>query len=142
MHVYLAAPYAARDRVRQFAAGLVVSVGGFECTSTWLVEPYEINAGTVGAASSLTDDEAGACALTDLVDIDRSDALVVFTAGFLNVDGGSGGRHVETGYALQRGLPVLVIGEPENIFHRLPFVTCVNDWIDAISVLQRMAGVE
>lgn len=39
-----------------------------------------------------------------------------------------GGRHVEYGIALARGIPVIVVGYRENIFHWLPDVQFVETW--------------
>ena len=48
MHVYLAAPYASRDQLRDYAAQLTRI--GFTVTSSWLKESHEINEGTINAA--------------------------------------------------------------------------------------------
>jgi len=57
----------------------------------------------------------------DLEDVARSNGLLFFaedsSAGYL-----TGGRHVELGYALGRGLWIWVIGDRENVFHHLPRV--------------------
>ncbi len=118
VRVYLAAPYAAREQVRLIAAGL--RRGGYEITSRWLDETHEITDGTTGAAAELTDQQVSQHAYDDLLDIDIADVLVAFTGASLSVaNAGSGGRHVETGYALAKGLPIIVVGPPENVFHRL-----------------------
>lgn len=131
MKIYLAAPYAARERVKDYAAELTRV--GFTVTSSWLDEKHDIKPETVGAATGLNDAQASTHVETDLRDIDRSDLLVLFTERAVGVDGSSGGRHVETGYALAIGYPVLVVGEPENIFHRSTRrVTCVPDWHEAV----------
>lgn len=131
MRVYLAAPYASRATVKEYAAQLTRI--GFTVTSSWLEETHEINSGTTGAATELSDAEVATHAATDLRDIDKSDLLVAITAASVKTDGGSGGRHVETGYALAKGLPVVVVGAPENVFHRLP-TKCqvVPDWPEAV----------
>lgn len=133
--VYLAAPYGARERIRRYATEL--EAAGFVVTSTWLRETHEINAGTQGAATSLPDDTVAAHAEADMADIDQSDALVLFTAKHLGIEGG-GGRHIETGYALARHLPVVVVGEPENVFHRLgaPRVTLAGNLTGVIAALR------
>lgn len=135
MKAYLAAPYAARDIVREYADELR-SIG-YTITSSWLDEKHEINSGTTGAATSLDDAQVAAHAHQDLIDIHKADVVVLFTAAaFAHLDGGtstSGGRHVETGYAIALDLPVLVVGEPENVFHRLgASVQLVSDWHAAV----------
>lgn len=145
MRGYLAAPYAARELVAEYAHELVAC--GIDVTASWLDETHEINAGTLGAAPALTGAEVARHAATDLDDIGRCDVVVLFTAGSLGFDPSevaSGGRHVETGYALAKGIPVLVVGEPENVFHRLghlapqpgvPWVEQVGTWMDAMGEL-------
>lgn len=130
MKVYLAAPYAVRDTVKQLAAEL--QRVGFTVTSSWLDETHDIKPGTEGAAVDLNDAQVAAHARQDFADIDKAGQFVLFTAKACGAEGG-GGRHVETGYALARGIPVIIIGEPENVFHRLGAnVTVVPNWHDAV----------
>lgn len=130
MKVYLAAPYASRETVAGYAAELTRI--GFTVTSSWLGETHDINPTTTGAATGLPDKEADSHAKTDLRDIAKSDLFVLLTEKSVDVDGSSGGRHVETGYALAKGLPVIVVGDAENIFHRLTYVTRVPEWHEAV----------
>lgn len=130
MKIYLAAPYAVRDTVKQLAAELWRV--GFVVTSSWLDETHDIKPGTEGAATDLDDAQVAQHARQDFADIDKSDLFVLWTAEACGAEGG-GGRHVETGYALARGIPVVVIGEPENVFHRLDAgVTTVSGWHEAV----------
>lgn len=131
MKVYLAAPYGARDTIRDYAAQLHRI--GFEVTSTWLNEQHEINAGTQHAAAALSDDQVSGHAYDDLRDVQRSHLFVLFTAAAVGVEGG-GGRHIETGYFIANcgTAHVIVVGEPENIFHRMATVTAVPDWHEAV----------
>jgi hypothetical protein len=138
MKVYLAAPYAARDRVRGYAKDL--RVAGFTCVSSWVDEDIEITPATTGAASGLDDATVSAHAQDDLEDIATCDALVLFTAaavGLTPTIHHSGGRHVETGYALGRGKRVVVVGPPENVFHRIASgaVVLAPTWLRAIGAL-------
>lgn len=147
MRAYLAAPYAAREQVFHYARDLVRL--DFDVTASWIEELHEINDGTIGAAKDLHPEEVARHALTDLDDIERCDLLVVFTGNFIEGFGydaallHSGGRHVETGYALAKGKPVFVVGEPENVFHRLPQVTVVGSWMELLGALaeHRDAGI-
>jgi nucleoside 2-deoxyribosyltransferase len=60
-------------------------------------------------------------AVLDLGDVDRADAVVLYTEPYgMAVPGG--GRHVEFGYGLGRGKRVVVVGPLENIFHWHPEV--------------------
>lgn len=135
MKIYLAGPYAARTTLAGYAEELR-SIG-ITVTSTWLDETHDINAGTEGAATALTDSQVALHAATDIDDVRRSDILVLFTAASVGCEGG-GGRHVETGIAIALHKPVLIIGEPENVFHRLgnPVFT-VPDWHAAVLDLAR-----
>ncbi|WP_067434125.1 hypothetical protein [Nocardioides jensenii] len=133
MKVYLAAPYAARATIATYAEELERI--GFTIISSWLEETHDINPGTTDAATSLDDDTVAGHARDDLADIVSSDLLVLFTGKAVGIpDAGSGGRHVETGYfmALHGQAHVIIVGEPENIFHRLNGVTRVPDWHEAV----------
>lgn len=136
MRVYLAAPYPSRDVLREYANDLFHI--GFQVTSSWLLEEHEISPGTSGAAVDLPDDQVDKHALDDMADIDRSELLVLFTENVVQGPSG-GGRHVETGYALAKGMPIIVVGDPENVFHRLQDgrVVRVADWHDAVLELSR-----
>ena len=134
MKIYLAAPYATRPQVKARATELTRI--GYTVTSRWLNEKHAVNDATVGAAPALTDQQAAGAAAGDLIDIKSADLLVVFTPralGYPRDCGNSGGRHVETGYALALGKPVLLVGDPENIFHRCGSkVDVVPDWHQAL----------
>ena len=141
MRVYLAAPYAARALIFEYARDLCRL--DLDVTASWINEEHEINDGTTGAATALSDEEVARHAATDLDDIDRCDVLVLFTSASVGFpEAKSGGRHVEFGYALAKGKPVIVVGEPENVFHRLGgLVTFAGDvevvlnWMAAIGAL-------
>jgi hypothetical protein len=126
MKLYLAAPYAARDVVGKLVWYFENS--GHEIVTRWLQGTREIQAGVLGASPDSSDDDVQRHARMDLQDILTADALVHFTASYLVHEdptlGGhgeklhTGGRQVETGFALAQGTPVIVIGEPENVFQR------------------------
>lgn len=145
MKVYLAAPYGARSQVREFANQLTRI--GFIVTSSWLEEMHEINAGTVGAAAAVKQDDVAAHARADLADIDRSDLLVLIAESVAELAGGtatSGGRHFESGYAVAQGKPMLVVGDPENVFHRYGRICMVvPSWDEAvIELAHRLVDLE
>lgn len=54
----------------------------------------------------------------DFQDLDRADLLILCTG--YRTDVNPGGKHVETGYALGKQKPVLLLGEPENLMLNLP----------------------
>lgn len=57
-------------------------------------------------------------ARVDLADIEAADAVIAYSPRE-NFRTGRGGRHVELGYALARGMRVILVGERENVFHWL-----------------------
>lgn len=140
--VYLAGPYAARDRLNAFAADLRSML--VEVTASWLDETHDITPGTVDAATDLPDADVAKHASDDLNDIGNADLLVLITAAVAGVPNAtSGGRHVETGFALAMPIPVLVVGEPENVFHRLGAdqgVFIAKDWRDALRKIATHEG--
>lgn len=129
--VYLAGPYAARDRLAEY--GEQLTRVGYILKARWLTRDAETQ--PEGAATEAPLDDRRRWASEDLEDITRADMLVAFTAAAVDLPPGfgtSGGRHVETGYALGIGRPVVLVGEPENVFHWLPRVTRVPDWHEAL----------
>jgi nucleoside 2-deoxyribosyltransferase len=106
--LYFAASFADTENRRALAKLVEGMSGGYyEVTSSWLNEP------PIKAESEHADWEKRARANEDQLDIDRSDAVVVFTA----TDSTSGGLHWETGYAVGRGIPVYLVGPKRNVFH-------------------------
>ncbi len=132
--VYLAGPYAARARLNGFAGDLRTML--VDVTASWLDETHDIAPGTVDAATDLSDAEVARHAVTDIEDIANADLLILITADVAGVPAAtSGGRHVETGVAIASGIPVLVVGQPENVFHRLGAaeqVYLADDWEHAL----------
>jgi nucleoside 2-deoxyribosyltransferase len=143
LKVYLAAPYVARDALRQYADELRLI--GMVCTSSWLTEDVEIKQGTIGATVEQTEDQVQGHCKKDFADIDRANVLVVFTGEVVRTSMAlpdpmlssqlhTGGRHVETGYALAKYKPVIVIGPAENVFHRGACIRATN-WHCAVLAL-------
>lgn len=110
--VYLAAPYGAMQRMRDWKVKL--EERGHVITSRW------INGNEEGM--TLAD-----AAQIDLDDVNAADAVVSFALAKGTAFTG-GGRHVEFGYGLARGkLMVVVAPNQENIFHHLECVLLVPD---------------
>jgi nucleoside 2-deoxyribosyltransferase len=98
---YITAPYPIRADAK--AAMLVLADAGIGCTARWITQ----------------DDSAQlshAWAQADLDDVRAADVLVALNPPeFANA--GTGGRHVELGYALALGKALYLVGERTNIFH-------------------------
>lgn len=133
MKIYLAGAYATRDALKQVAQRFEVE--GHDITSRWLEATHDILPGTVGAALDHDDELVSRRAQEDFEDIGSASALVVFVPGPGVLQGNTGGRHVETGYALALGKRVVVVGVAENIFHRA-FCTVVPDLRAALEALK------
>lgn len=106
--VYLAGRYDRRRELEAYAAQLP---GGWYSTARWLTGAHE---------GSIDPERLRLCAQEDLEDIRKSDVIVVFTEDPLTTGYTSGGRHVETGYAIGMGLPIILVGPVENVFHLIP----------------------
>lgn len=129
MKVYLASQYCTKDQISKYAAEL--RENGIEVTSSWLEEPHSPNT----QMSELSPEQHTFYALNDLNDVDRSDMLVFFSVD-PSIAAKRGGRHVEFGYAIKAGLPILVVGPKENIFHYLPNINHVAEWKNALTYLK------
>ena len=125
MKIYLAAPYAARDILKEHVP--LFEYHGHEITCGWLKGTRPLGESSYGISEVSTQEEVEAHAQMDLEDVEQADVVVLYTAGYVAEIGGldpvahnltSGGRHVEVGYALAKGKPVIVIGPLENIFQR------------------------
>ena len=122
--VYMAARFERRAELNEYRLDL--KRAGIEVTSHWLtVNPP-------APVHELTDDDWRTLALTDIEDIRRADAFVLFAEGARD---GGGGRHTEFGMALAWEKRMIVVGDAEHLFHRMPDVTVVDDWTAAQSLL-------
>ena len=123
MTVYIAAP----GELISDAAGLrsALALEGIKCSARWIDD---------GVA-----DDSHTAAQGDLDDIDAADVLVA-----LNPEdwrrSGTGGRHVEFGYAVAKGKTIVLVGARTNVFHRLSYVIHVHDLSQAGSVLSRLSA--
>ena len=108
MKVYIAAPWELREEAK--ALGDRLTAADIEITARWLTEPdgqSEVDAAAI-----------------DLVDIDRSSAIVLLNPAGWEVKG-TGGRHFECGYAYARDLPIFILGTRSNVFHHT--LHCVSE---------------
>lgn len=99
MKIYIAAPYPYLEEADAVAQHLRSK--GHIITSRWLKTVSDL-------------DNAGA--RMDLEDIDAADVFLALNPpGWANI--GTGGRHVELGYALAKGKKIILAGERTNVFH-------------------------
>jgi hypothetical protein len=132
--VYFAARYSRLEELNSYRGELEAL--GIEVTSRWLRTQRR------GSNANYSEDEWRDLALIDQEDVLAADVMLFFAEE--PGDGGNGGRHVELGMALALGKDVVLVGRRENIFHRLPEVTVVENWPEALRLLaQRLdaAGV-
>ena len=131
--VYLAAAYSSRDVLR---AKYLPTLD--DCTSTWLTETHEITKESLRDAPAMTEQYVFDHVQMDIRDVKRSDVFVAITDDWLRSQHilaiSGGGRHVEMGVAMSLGIPVLVLGEPENIFQRVWH--SVATWEELLTTLQ------
>jgi nucleoside 2-deoxyribosyltransferase len=124
MKFYLSAKYVRNSEMRGYRSQLEQL--GHTITSRWIDchegrYPIPFNPHTV-------DDHLEDCAKLandDLMDIQAADIVIAFTDV---ASGGTGGRHIEFGYALAYEIPVVVVGPRENVFHALPEIEWYPDW--------------
>lgn len=124
MQIYLAARYSRRAEMQQIARALEQL--GHLVTARWVS----------GAHDTCEDTKS---ALEDLEDIHAADMLVAFTEQPGVAGRARGGRHVEYGYALARGLRIVVVGPRENVFHHVPGVEVLPSVAQLIALLRREA---
>jgi nucleoside 2-deoxyribosyltransferase len=117
--VYLAAPYPCLDDA--LIVAMAFKSRGIGITSRWLYESAELN---------------GLWARNDLADVARADVVVILNPPEWR-ELGTGGRHVELGFAIALWKPIVLIGAASNIFHRLPEVHIVPAVTDAITEILR-----
>lgn len=127
MKVYLSARYGRMHELAAYAAQLAAL--GITCTSTWL--------------TGSTFENSTENALTDVHDIYDADAFVTFSEEPVEFSDKSfasrGGRHVEFGVAYETGIPMLVVGPRENVFHLLDGVEQFDAWEAALERVQELA---
>ncbi len=106
MKIYLAGRYHRREELLKLSEDYIKD--GHEITSKWLA----------GAEEGMTYTDI---ATMDLEDVERADALVLYSEPYGEPIPG-GGRHVEFGYAIGRKKKVFIVGPLENVFHWTPGV--------------------
>lgn len=100
--VYIAAPYPMKAEAAQLRA--LFRKNEIDCTSRWIDGPYP-----------LPDQQN---ANDDLQDVLNAHCVVLMNPQSYH-NAGTGGRHLEVGYALAHAIPVFVLGGSSNVFHSL-----------------------
>jgi nucleoside 2-deoxyribosyltransferase len=104
MKVYMAGRYNNLALLKEESK--IFTDNGHEVTSSWLDNKED--------GMSFKD-----VAVLDLQDVDRADAVVLYTEPYGTPVPG-GGRHVEFGYGMGKGKKLFIVGPMENIFHWHP----------------------
>ena len=150
MKIYLAARYSRREELCAYRKQL--EAVGHTVQARWLNGEHQLAndgtpigengaalvEGTLRSGEQLSEHEqterAAALrskfALDDWEDVNAAELVINFTEPPRS-KANRGGRHVEYGIALARGIPVIVVGYRENIFHWLPAVRFVETWEEA-----------
>lgn len=129
-HVYLASRFARQIELRSVADEL--HGAGATITSRWVFGPGPLSDSDLANPGGHGTQKA----LMDLEDLRRSNLFIAFTQ---TGDGpsGRGGRHAEFGIAIGLGIPVVVVGPKEHVFHCLPAVQQFPSWSEARTALLR-----
>ena len=150
MRIYLAARYSRREELCAYRSQLLAL--GHTVQARWLNGEHQLSndgtpigengaalvEGTLRSGEHLSQHEQSerAAALRakfardDWEDVTGAELVINFTEPPRS-KANRGGRHVEYGIALARGIPVIVVGYRENIFHWLPAVRFAATWEDA-----------
>lgn len=127
--VYLASRSEDRNHIQQIAKQL--RKRGIVVTSGWLryggMAYQHLNKMSEADAWRLV-------ATNDLSDLDAADLVAVFSPPkALKV--GTGGRHIEFGYAYGIGKPIVLVGKPGTVFHHLPGIHHVEKEKDLVNFI-------
>lgn len=136
MRFYLAARYSRMEEMRHCRVSLEAL--GHDVTSRWINGSHQISESQDGDSGA--DDEKTVAlrqeyGMEDLRDVCAADVLIAFTET-PRCGPTRGGRHVEMGLAMGRGIPVIVCGPRENIFCWLPGVAWFADFNTLIRQMQ------
>lgn len=133
MRIYIAGQYARKLELREYAKQ--AEAAGIKVGADWLMESEDPNS----SLNESTEAVLAKYAQKDYWDIGACDAMVFF-AEDQNNQPPRGGHHVEFGIALAMGKPILVVGDPENIFHYTPgfHIDFYENWSSALVALENL----
>lgn len=120
LKIYIASRWDDRDdalMIKKF-----IEERGLICTSTWLT-PHDEQ--SMDALKKAVIEKPRQRAIKDFEDIDASDVYLVYSPTKSHRNG-TGGKHVEMGYAMAKGKTCVLVGVRENIFHYHPAVRVVD----------------
>jgi nucleoside 2-deoxyribosyltransferase len=135
MKIYLAAKYSRNPEMRIFRDH-IEGVCGHLVTSRWIEGKHDIS------EDADKDSQRTRFAEEDLQDLRHSDLVLWFSEPEKIEGRNRGGRHVEFGIALAYGIPIIVIGRKENVFHWLPQVRHLKSLGDALNLIQNAGDAE
>jgi hypothetical protein len=127
MSIYLAGPWSRREEVREARKAFLAA--GIPVNAQWLDVPIIEGAGDTAESQAAAGYDMGAEANRDREDIDKSMVMVV-----MNLEK-SEGKAVEQGIALEKKMPIIVIGPRTNVFQYGPEVLVVDSVAEAIVLL-------
>ena len=102
---------------------------GHSVVSTWLVE---VDTHIPGSATPLSSASSIIAATRDLREVSQVDLFLVDTHDVTP----RGGREVELGWALARGIFTVIVGPRRNVFHHITNLQ-FDSWEDALEWLQK-----
>jgi nucleoside 2-deoxyribosyltransferase len=130
LKVYVAARWDDRDDallIKDF-----ILKAGLICTSTWLT-PHDDQ--SMDSLKQSAIEKPRQRAIKDFEDIDACDVYLVYSPKKSHRNG-TGGKHVEMGYAMAKGKPCVLVGERENIFHYHPTVRVVDGVANFLKLME------
>jgi nucleoside 2-deoxyribosyltransferase len=137
MKFYIAAPWP--QMVRAATAADDLERAGFEVVSTWHRRTPENLKASGGMNPTISDSEAMDEVISIIGEVQSCDVLISLVPNRSDPEFHTGGRHIETGIAIALHKRVVVVGRPENVFHRA--LRQVDDWNAAMRRVQMWAAV-
>ena len=125
MKVYLAHNFAAREYLRKVIP--IIEKEGHEVTSSWIRDDKHLQSGN-----------ALQSAVEDLADIERAEAIILFTDRFTEDRPGKG-KFIELGYAIRAGKICILVGKDtdSSVFYYLPIMRYARTVEQALVFLHR-----
>lgn len=123
MKIYLASRFQDQAEMREWARK--IDAAGLTVVSSWVLKDVDPN----HDVRDTSDDGNRMAAVRDINDIEKADIVVAFSPPE-HFKTGRGGRHAEYGYAIARGMRIVIVGQREHIFHWLRPCIAPSDLID------------